>query len=73
MTGTLSAVKERSQVQKKRQSVIAQLLNDAVVRDGLADHSAEILGLEVGQVNECREVACGVSAPWLTLYLDHAH
>jgi hypothetical protein len=35
----------------------AQLLDDAIVRDGLTDHSAEILGLEVGQVNECREVA----------------
>jgi hypothetical protein len=35
----------------------AQLLDDAVVRDGLPDHCAEILGLEVGQVNEWRVVA----------------
>jgi hypothetical protein len=30
----------------------AELLDDAVVRDGLADHSAEMLGLEWTQVNE---------------------
>src|SRR5215831_18737416 len=29
-----------------------ELLNDAVVGDGLADHSAEILGAQVRQVNE---------------------
>jgi hypothetical protein len=33
-----------------------QFLDDAVVRDGLADHWAEILGLEIGQVNESRAV-----------------
>jgi hypothetical protein len=33
----------------------AELLNDPVVRDGLPDHWAEMLGLEIGQVNE---VAC---------------
>jgi len=36
----------------------AQLLDDAVVRDGLADHWAEMLRLEVGQVNESVEVGC---------------
>ena len=36
----------------------AELLDDAVVRDGLADHWAEILGPEIGQVNETREVGC---------------
>src|SRR5262249_32731968 len=30
----------------------AQLLDDAVVGDGLADHCAEILGLNGGRVNE---------------------
>src|SRR5215831_21061542 len=30
----------------------AQLLEDPVVRNGVADHWGEILGLEVGQVNE---------------------
>jgi len=34
----------------------AQLLDDAVVRNRLPDHWAEILGLEVGQVNEGSEV-----------------
>ena len=33
-----------------------QLLSYIVVRDGLADHWAEILGLHVGQVNEGDEV-----------------
>ena len=37
-------------------SSAAQLLDDAVVRDSLADHLAEILGLGVGQVNEGRQV-----------------
>ena len=32
----------------------AQLLDDAVVRNGLADHWAEMLGLQVGQVNAGR-------------------
>src|SRR5208337_1258240 len=50
----------------------AQLLNDAVVRDSLADHLAEILGLGVGQVNEGRQVG-GVSALWLTINLDYTH
>jgi hypothetical protein len=35
---------------------IAQLLDDAVVRKGLPDHWADILGLEVGQVNEGGEL-----------------
>jgi hypothetical protein len=34
----------------------AQLLDEAVVRDGLPDHWAEMLGLEVGQVNESVKV-----------------
>jgi hypothetical protein len=34
-----------------------ELLYDAVVRDGLADHLAEILGLGVGQVNEGSKLA----------------
>ena len=33
-------------------SAATQLLHDAVVRNGLADHWAEILGPELGQVNE---------------------
>src|SRR5262249_16315115 len=33
-------------------STAAELLDDAVMRNGLADHSAEMLGLEVRQVNE---------------------
>ena len=39
----------------------AQLLDDVVVRDGLANHWAEILGLRLGQVNEGVEVGrfCG--------------
>src|SRR5215472_4880633 len=36
----------------------AQLLEDPVVRNGLADHWNEILGLEVGQVNEGTNVGC---------------
>src|ERR1019366_4681909 len=32
----------------------AKLLDDAVVRDGLSDHPAEILGPDAGQVNERR-------------------
>ena len=36
------------------------------MRDDLADHLAEILGLDVGQVNEGGEVPC-VAAPWLAL------
>src|SRR6516162_6794790 len=35
----------------------AQLLDDAVVGNGLADHRVEILGPQVGQVNEWRVVA----------------
>ena len=38
----------------------AELLDDAVVRDGLADHWAEILGLQREQVNEGGRVG-GVS------------
>jgi hypothetical protein len=34
----------------------AKLLSDALTRDGLADHWAEMLRLEVGQVNESVEV-----------------
>jgi hypothetical protein len=34
----------------------AQLLDDAVVRDGLADHWLKILSLRNGQVNESRGV-----------------
>jgi hypothetical protein len=34
----------------------AQLLDDAVMRDNLANHWAQMLGLEVRQVNEAREV-----------------
>jgi len=49
----------------------AQRLDDSVVRDGLADHSAEILGLEVGSVNEGDEVG-GVSERLLTLYRHSA-
>ena len=37
----------------------AQLLDDAVVRDGLANHWAEILGPGLGQVNEGVEVGGG--------------
>jgi hypothetical protein len=42
-------------------SPTAQLLDDAVVRYRLADHRADILGREVGQVNEGKGVG-GVSA-----------
>ena len=38
----------------------AELFEDAVMRDGLSDHWAEILGGEVGQVNEVEEDGCGV-------------
>ena len=34
-----------------------QLFDDAVMRDGLADHWAEMLGLAPGQVNEGGELA----------------
>jgi hypothetical protein len=43
----------------------AQLLDDTVVRDGLTDHSPEILGSEIGQVNEGKRLA-GVSSGWLS-------
>jgi len=33
-------------------SAPAQLFDDAVVRDGMPDHWAAMLGLETGQVNE---------------------
>ncbi len=36
----------------------AELLDDAVVRDGLANHCAEILGSRSGQVNGGREFGC---------------
>jgi len=39
-------------------STTTQLLDDAVVRDGLPDHWAEILGLEARQVNESVQVGC---------------
>ena len=48
----------------------AKFLEDAIVRDGLADHWAEILGLRGGQVNEIGWVG-GVTGrgwrevPWL--------
>ena len=35
----------------------AELLSDAVVRDGLADHWSRILRLGNGQVNESRDLA----------------
>jgi hypothetical protein len=35
----------------------AEFFEDAVVRNGMADHWGEILGPEIGQVNECRGVA----------------
>src|ERR1019366_757874 len=49
---------------------------DAVIRNRLADHLAEILGLEVGQVNEGPQVGVGaprvrpfsVGAPLLALF-----
>src|SRR5215469_7567789 len=47
-------------------SAATEFLNDAVVRDGLADHWAEMLGREVEQVNEGRKVGT-ISAPWLTI------
>ncbi len=50
----------------------AHLLDDAVVRDSLADHLAEILGLGVGQVNEGQKVS-GVPARWLMKNLDFAN
>ena len=42
----------------------AEFLDDSVVRDGLADHRPEMLGLEMRQVNEGVEVG-GLSARWL--------
>jgi hypothetical protein len=42
------------------------------MRNRLADHLAEILGLKVGQVNERKEVD-GVSAPWLMKNHDFTH
>jgi len=53
-------------------SPATDLAEDAVVRDGLADHLAEILGLGVGQVNEGQQVG-RVSALWLTLNPDYTH
>ena len=49
-----------------------EFLDDAVMRNGLADHWAEILGLEVGQVNEGEEVA-DVSERQLLLNHDFTH
>jgi hypothetical protein len=40
------------------------------MRNPLADHLAEILGLGVGQVNEGQQVG-GISALWLTINLDY--
>jgi hypothetical protein len=40
-----------------RNPTAAQLLDDAVVGDGLADHRAEILGPMVEQVNEASGIA----------------
>src|ERR1035437_5488739 len=51
--------------------VTPEPFEDAVMRNRLADHLAEILGLEVGQVNEGQQVG-GVSALWLTINPDIA-
>jgi hypothetical protein len=45
-------------VPTERNPSAAQLLDDVVVRDRLADHWAEILWLKEGQVNEGEEVGC---------------
>ena len=45
---------------QKSRPIATYLLENAVVRNGLPDHRAEILGLEAGQVNEGKEVG-GVS------------
>jgi hypothetical protein len=34
----------------------AEFFDDAIMRNNLANHWAEILGLKVGQVNECERV-----------------
>src|SRR5467141_1325930 len=49
-----------------------ELLHDAVVRDGLPDHWAEILGRKVEQVNESWGVG-GALAGQLAKYRDNAH
>src|SRR5215831_4603896 len=49
----------------------ANLLKDAIVLQGLAGHWAEILGPEVGQVNETREVGGGrarqLTTSWMAI------
>ena len=49
----------------------AQFLDDAVVRDGLPDHWAEILGPEIRQVNEGVEVG-GVPERQLAIHPHYA-
>lgn len=41
---------------QKSRPIATYLLENAVVRNGLLDHRAEILGLEAGQVNECAAI-----------------
>ena len=41
---------------QKSRPIATYLLENAVRRNGLPDHRAEILGLEAGQVNEGKEV-----------------
>jgi hypothetical protein len=43
----------------------AQLLDNAIVRDGLADHWAAMLGVQIRQVNEPRGV--GKRTSWIVL------
>ena len=50
----------------------AEFLDDAVVRNGLADHWAEILGPGRGQVNEGVEVACVIKGQ-LVKNPDYTH
>jgi hypothetical protein len=50
----------------------AELLYNAVMRNGLSDHSREILRPPKGQVNESREFG-GVSRGWLAKNRDIAH
>ena len=47
----------------------AKFFDDAVVRDGLADHCSRILRLANGQVNERRGVG-GISGGWLAYIAD---
>ena len=42
----------------------AKFLDDTIVRDGLADHWAEILGLHGGQVNEGGWLAVSRAVIW---------